>query len=178
VIASGTEPLTYQWHRGTTPLADGGNISGASTATLTIDPAGSADAGTDYNVVVTNDCGSATSDLASLSVTTVALPGDMNCDNIVDMNDIPLFIPALLNEGPVGGCDINRADVNGDSQIDGLDMQPFVNLLVNSPSPVLACADLTHCQLPDFLCRIVIPSSRSRPAGVQEVSPRSMGAGR
>jgi gliding motility-associated-like protein/uncharacterized repeat protein (TIGR01451 family) len=45
--------LTYQWRLGNVNLVDGGNISGATTATLTIDPATSADAANDYNVIIT-----------------------------------------------------------------------------------------------------------------------------
>ena len=47
-----------------------------------------------------------------------------------------LFVLALID--PAGyaaaypGCDINRADCNGDSNIDGLDIDPFVELLTGS----------------------------------------------
>ena len=68
VVASGTAPLSYQWRRGTTNLSDGGHISGANSPTLSINPAGPGDAGTDYNVVVSNDCGSVTSNNVSLTV--------------------------------------------------------------------------------------------------------------
>jgi len=45
--------LTYQWRKGAVNLVNGGNISGANSATLTISPAGLADAALDYNVIVT-----------------------------------------------------------------------------------------------------------------------------
>ena len=45
--------LTYQWRKGVVDLVDGGNISGATTATLTIDPATILDESNDYNVVIT-----------------------------------------------------------------------------------------------------------------------------
>jgi hypothetical protein len=70
VVAGGTPPFDYQWRRGTTPLYDGGNITGANTATLIIDPVAPADAASNYNCVVTNACGSATSGNASLTVNT------------------------------------------------------------------------------------------------------------
>lgn len=55
VIASGTG-LTYQWRRGNVDLIDGGNISGANSSALVIDPAGYADTASDYNVVVYGTC--------------------------------------------------------------------------------------------------------------------------
>ena len=70
VTASGSTPLTYQWLKAGSPLANGGNISGATTATLTISPATSADAA-GYSVIVSNALGTATSPAATL---TVAVP--------------------------------------------------------------------------------------------------------
>jgi hypothetical protein len=72
VTASGTGPLSYQWRRGTTNLVNGGNISGATTPSLSINPVGTGDAVTNYNCVVTNACGSATSNNATLTVNTAA----------------------------------------------------------------------------------------------------------
>ena len=64
--------LTYQWRKGNTDLNNGGNISGATTATLTINPATSLDAASDYNVVVNGYCiPNATSTNATLVVNTV-----------------------------------------------------------------------------------------------------------
>jgi len=51
VVATGTD-LTYQWRKGTTNLVNGGNISGATSATLTINTVHSGNAATNYNVVV------------------------------------------------------------------------------------------------------------------------------
>jgi gliding motility-associated-like protein/uncharacterized repeat protein (TIGR01451 family) len=51
VTATGTA-LTYQWRKGIVNLIDGGNISGATTATLTINPATALDAAANYNVIV------------------------------------------------------------------------------------------------------------------------------
>ena len=73
VTASSTAPLTFQWRRGTTNLVNGGNVSGATTATLTINPVTAADAATNYNCVVSNGCGSPRiSNNASLTVNTPA----------------------------------------------------------------------------------------------------------
>jgi hypothetical protein len=60
-VALGTLPLSYQWFwNGTNGLSDGGKVSGARSATLTISNTLSGDAGS-YTVVVTNALGSATS---------------------------------------------------------------------------------------------------------------------
>ncbi len=56
IDASGTG-LTYQWRKGTTPLADGGRISGSTTASLTITNINSADAANDYNVLLSSPGG-------------------------------------------------------------------------------------------------------------------------
>ena len=80
VTASGSPAPTCQWRKGTTNLTNGGNISGATTTTLTINPASAGDAATTYNCVVTNSCGTATSNNASLTVNAGAAitgqPGD------------------------------------------------------------------------------------------------------
>jgi hypothetical protein len=65
VSASGTAPFTYQWRK------DGVDIAGAVSATLSINAAGLSSAG-DYDVVVTNASGSATS--AAATVTVYPLP--------------------------------------------------------------------------------------------------------
>jgi hypothetical protein len=55
VFVSGTQPMTYEWRRNGILLSDGGNISGASTSDLTIDPVAWSDAiGAQYQVTVSN----------------------------------------------------------------------------------------------------------------------------
>ncbi len=65
-VAGGT-PFGYQWRKGETDLADGGNLSGVTTANQVIADVQLADAG-GYSVVVTNAYGSATSQVAQLTV--------------------------------------------------------------------------------------------------------------
>lgn len=72
VGVAGGEPFSYQWRKGGLLLSDGtsasgGFISGSTSATLVLSGVGSADAGT-YDVVVTNACGSVTSDPAEVTV--------------------------------------------------------------------------------------------------------------
>jgi Tol biopolymer transport system component len=64
--AVGTQ-LIYQWRKNGVNLSDGGRISGATTATLSIVNVQASDAGS-YDVVVSNSAGSATSQEASLTV--------------------------------------------------------------------------------------------------------------
>src|ERR1019366_9059531 len=61
--ADGTTPLTYQWYKGTAPIA------GATSDIMTFTCA-YADNGANYKVVVTNLYGSATSAPAALTVMT------------------------------------------------------------------------------------------------------------
>ncbi|HEY0706943.1 MAG TPA: PQQ-dependent sugar dehydrogenase [Polyangia bacterium] len=62
VTASGTAPLAYQWQR------NGTNISGATSATLTLGNVTSADNGAQFRAIVSNSAGSATSNSATLTV--------------------------------------------------------------------------------------------------------------
>jgi hypothetical protein len=73
VTATGTN-LSYQWKKNGVSLADGGNISGATSATLTINPATAADNGS-YTVVISGNCGSpVTSAPATLTVADTTAP--------------------------------------------------------------------------------------------------------
>ena len=80
VSASGAGTVVYQWRRDGTNLINGDNISGADTATLTINPAGPADAvllANGYDCDVTNEYGSTlTSPRVVLMVN--PLPGSHN----------------------------------------------------------------------------------------------------
>jgi len=66
--ATGTD-VTYQWRNGNVNLTNGGNISGATSSTLTINPVDASDASSNYNVIVTGACSSTITPLtASLIV--------------------------------------------------------------------------------------------------------------
>jgi len=68
VAASGSGTLSYQWQR------NGANISGATTTSFTIASAQTADSGAGFRCVVKNSVGSATSNTATLTVTTNKAP--------------------------------------------------------------------------------------------------------
>jgi uncharacterized repeat protein (TIGR03803 family) len=74
VAAVGNAPLSYQWQEDTTNLSDSGNISGSTTAALTISHVSSAAAGT-YSVIVSNSLSAAASTGAVLTVASVTAPG-------------------------------------------------------------------------------------------------------
>jgi hypothetical protein len=131
VAATGWTPLSYQWRReGANLVDDDGRITGITTPTLTIDPTWMSDSGS-YDVVVTNDCGSLTSDPATLTVTGVL--GDLNCDGIVDFADINPFVLALSNpaayQAAYPNCNFLNGDCNGDGYVDFADINPFVVIL-------------------------------------------------
>jgi hypothetical protein len=62
--------------------------------------------------------------------------GDTNCDGELDVADIAAFALAVVD--PAGyaaaypACNPDRADMNGDGLVDGLDIQTFVNALLGS----------------------------------------------
>jgi hypothetical protein len=62
VTATGTAPLGYQWQK------NGGNISGATTASYTTPTTVAGDSGANFDVVVSNTVGSQTSAMATLTV--------------------------------------------------------------------------------------------------------------
>jgi len=76
VKASGSEPLTYLWHKDGVVLTNNSRISGTTTATVSIKNIGGADVG-NYSVIVSNSAGyfdSATNSTAALTVN--SLPPD------------------------------------------------------------------------------------------------------
>ena len=74
VSAAGGQPLSYFWRVNGTNLADGGNLSGSATSTVTIRGATVANSG-NYTVLITNSFGSVTSAVAVLNLTSVTTSG-------------------------------------------------------------------------------------------------------
>ncbi len=70
VTATGEPPLSYQWRKGGTNLVDGGNVRGSTTAELALSNVSQSDA-TTYDVVITNNAGSITSSVVTLTLTLV-----------------------------------------------------------------------------------------------------------
>jgi len=127
VVASGTGTVTYQWRKDAVPLVDGGSISGATTATLTINPAYTADAG-NYDVLVIDDCRSVPSDPATLTI--LCPPGDVDCDGDVDQVDFGRFQACLSGAGVAQNApECDRAHLDGDIDVDQADFALFQRCL-------------------------------------------------
>ncbi len=74
VVAVGQSPLSFQWQKNSTNLADGPNVAGATNATLTISNVSFSAAGI-YSVIVSNALKAVASTGAVLTVSSVAAPG-------------------------------------------------------------------------------------------------------
>lgn len=81
VVATGSG-LTYQWKKGSAILANGGNISGATSDTLIINPVSLSDTGSSYLVVISGLCTPVvTSTKATLTATSVLGIAYVNAGN-------------------------------------------------------------------------------------------------
>lgn len=141
VTATGDAPLTYQWRHNGVNLVNGGNIYGATSASLAIIAVQAYQAGY-YDVLVTNPCGPVASNAAHLRVNTGygAWRGDMNCDGTISFGDINPFVLALAsgetayyNSFP--DCHWYNADINQDGSVNFADINPFVQCIVNGNCP-------------------------------------------
>ena len=127
-VDAGPADASYAWRRNGQVLVDGptgsgSTIAGSQTNQLSILLAKPADAG-DYDVVISNGCGTATSDLAKL----ITCPGDLNGDGLVDDADFLIFVagynildcadPAMPANCP--------ADIDGNEVADDADFSIFV----------------------------------------------------
>ena len=72
VTASGTSPLTYQWQKNSV------NISGATSASYVTPATVSTDTGTNFDVIVSNSIGKATSNSATLTVNPVTTASNID----------------------------------------------------------------------------------------------------
>lgn len=118
----GDSTLTYQWLRDGLPLADGpapsgANVAGSTTLNLTLSRVSRAEAG-DYVCEITNSCGLATSQVATL---TVRRPYSRECG------------------GP--GCE---PDLNVDGKVDSADIAYLINLIAGGDNPTAADPDFNQ----------------------------------
>ncbi len=113
IVAAGTAPLAYSWRKDGTPIDPIANPS-AATDTLTLSNLSAADAGS-YDCIVSNTCGSATSEPATLTV----CAADADCDGFVTGDDFQLFVE-WFEFGDI------RADFDGDGFLTGDDFEMYV----------------------------------------------------
>lgn len=141
VTATGSAPLSYQWRRNTIDLSDGGEFSGAQSATLNINPALPASAGS-YDCVVSSLCDSRTSNAVALTVQvcacvpcTAASPtcckGDMDASGEMNGSDIRQFADACISGTATGDVKC-RADMNGDDVVNIDDVPCFIDGLLSA----------------------------------------------
>lgn len=118
---------SYQWRRDTVALTDGGNVSGANTAMLTLNPIALADGGT-YDVVITDACGTNTSDGALLGVQDpillnpgcIAIIGWVDNDPVTDrftfvtLTDIPADVDVYFTDNGWTGTAFRGDPGDGD----------------------------------------------------------------
>lgn len=100
VKAGGTPPLGYQWLKNGSILSDGGNVSGAHTATLTLNNVLGPDAG-GYSVIVSSSYGSATSHVATLTVVGAPVITSQPADQIVPFGGTASFTVGAMGASPL-----------------------------------------------------------------------------
>lgn len=114
MAASGDGPLTYRWWKELAPMSTFGNPS-VATPTLVIPDVQEYQIGT-YRCIVSNACGSVSTDPVTFSICHV----DLNCDGGVDVNDLLDFLVAFesgqaaadLDDGGYAGVGDGSVDVN------------------------------------------------------------------
>lgn len=122
VAATGMRGLfTYTWRKD-------GDIVGTDSALLSLTNVTSDDAG-DYTCTITDQCNQQTSLTATLTVDPLPL-GDVNGDCSTNLLDIPPFVNVLIGTETNPGF-MARANVDGQGDADGMDIQVFVDLLLN-----------------------------------------------
>jgi hypothetical protein len=98
--------LSYQWYKGASQLANGGNISGATSATLSLASAGASDAGS-YSVVVANTVSAINTTTASgtaiLAVNVAPSIGTQPLGQTVVGGSSPTFTVSATNSAGTAG---------------------------------------------------------------------------
>jgi len=125
VVVTANPSPTLQWRK------DGQPISGATQWVLVM-AHGTAALEGQYDVVAINALDSTVITAATLML---VILGDANCVDGVNASDINAYVLALINPSAYGqaypACSTLNADLNGDVLADGLDVAPFVRLLVS-----------------------------------------------
>jgi hypothetical protein len=99
--AAGTPALTYQWYFNGAPLTDTGRVTGSGTTNLSISNLQSNDFGP-YQFVVTNDFGSATSPIVSLTLLIPAAIAAPPANLSVPLSSNATFTVSAIGTAPLG----------------------------------------------------------------------------
>jgi len=122
VVATGDAPRSYQWRKDGIELNDEPNhFSGATESTLVVMNVTLADAG-NYDCIVSNPCGSATSEPGTLSV--CDLVSDLNCDGEVSLTDLAVL---LSNFGRSDAPQRTEGDLNADGEVGLADLSVLLS---------------------------------------------------
>jgi hypothetical protein len=112
VSANGSVPLAYQWKKNDSNLSDGGNVSGATNAALTLANVLKVDAGM-YSVVVTNAFDRVTSSVVTLEVIDPAI-ANQPTNQMVPLGGTAVFTVDAAGTAPLsyhwrkGGVDLSN----------------------------------------------------------------------
>lgn len=146
VAVSGTGPFTYQWRKGTVAINLVANPT-AATSTLTLQNVSTADVGS-YDCVVSNSCGSVTSNPATLSLRTTP-SGTITPSDIVSKCVGEALTISVTPSTPSAGPFTYRWYLNGG--------EPLVNDQrisgANSANLVISLVDENDVGL--YLCEII-----------------------
>ncbi len=94
VLAIGTN-ITYQWRKGVIPLSNIGNITGATSSVLTINPVSITDTSTKYNVIINGTC----------------LPNDTSINVSLIVTTAPIIITQPTNKTICAGDSISFSEI-------------------------------------------------------------------
>lgn len=162
VTATGTAPLAYQWRKGGVNLTDGGNISGATTPTLTLNPTLTPDAGS-YDVVVANAFGTATSSAATLTVVDTVPPmitcapnATAECGSAWDFteptasdtcagNNVTITTVSTVTNNVAGGYAVTRTWQATDPSNNSAQCTQTITVLDTVPPAITCPGDIVTC---------------------------------
>lgn len=140
VAASGTG-ISYVWKKGSTALVDGGTISGATTASLSITPAVAGDAGA-YTCTVSGSCTpTVISNVATLAVGSVATITTQPSDKIACVGTTASLSLIVSGTGISYQWQKNGVDLINDSKISG------------ATSSTLTIANIVAADADNYTCK-------------------------
>jgi hypothetical protein len=144
---NGTAPLTYQWQvitpTATNNVANAGNVSGATTASLAFANATSANSGS-YQLVITNTAGAITSSVVALNIVT---PAAGSYEAAVLQYDPLAFWPLNETNNPADGGVVAFEYVSGLNGIYQTAAENGFNGIVGPESPTFPGFPATNTAL-------------------------------